>query len=337
MNCKHCGAPIGDGDLFCNSCGQPVEKEPMNEADEPIITTQPEPQQPAQPIYEQPAQQPVYEQPVQEAQPVQQPVYEQPVQQAQPVQQPVYEQPVQQAQPVQQPTYEQPVSQAQPSQPAKKENKTGMYIAIAIIVVAIIAGIVACVAMLTGPNKGQTPEPVIGTETQSNTQQTQEVEKEVPTYKVNYNGFEFKIPSDVTYEKTDKYIAFTNDDGEWLIVLETIEMPFANFERNKSKFADILSEQGYEVENVQEKDYNDKNIITMEVSANSANFLFCIAEADENNTFGAYLYDVDEIINYDIIDELTPIIKTAKYKGATNNMSIENTTINSDVVKELGK
>ena len=43
MNCKNCGAEIGEGSVFCGNCGMKVEQEPFYK-------------EPAQPVYEEPVQ-----------------------------------------------------------------------------------------------------------------------------------------------------------------------------------------------------------------------------------------------------------------------------------------
>ena len=81
MFCPNCGTKLPDGAAFCSNCGNKIQAAPV----EPV--TEIPTQQPAEPVYEQPAPEqpaePVYEQPAPEqpAEPVyEQPVYEQPAQ-----------------------------------------------------------------------------------------------------------------------------------------------------------------------------------------------------------------------------------------------------------------
>lgn len=116
MFCPNCGTKLPDGAAFCSNCGNKIQAAPV----EPV--TEIPTQQPAEPVYEQPApEQPAPEQPAE-------PVYERPV-----YEQPVYEQPAE-------PVYEQPV----PEQPAQvvPDQAPADYMTINIIL--CVASVLTC-------------------------------------------------------------------------------------------------------------------------------------------------------------------------------------------------
>ncbi len=120
MFCTNCGKQLSEGTRFCIYCGAPVA---------PAADAQPPLQEEAVPVSAQPVQKPVYQDPVFTA-PAQEPVYQDPVFTA-PAQEPVYQEPVPYI-----PTY----SDAPAAPAPRRKKKTGLIIAIAVILVLAIAG-----------------------------------------------------------------------------------------------------------------------------------------------------------------------------------------------------
>lgn len=132
MFCTNCGKQLPDGTRFCIYCGTPtagtadpqipVQEEAVNVA-APTIQ---------EPVYSAPTQEPVYQEPVYSA-PTQEPVYQEPVYST-PVQEPVYQEPV---------PYIPTDAQMPDTSAPRKKKKTGLIVAITLLLVlAIVGGVV---------------------------------------------------------------------------------------------------------------------------------------------------------------------------------------------------
>ena len=150
MFCTKCGSQLEDGAKFCTNCGAQTRFAQVPKPDAPpqaapVVAAPAQPQQPAQPQWQQPAQpqqpaQQPWQQPAQPQQP-QQPQWQQPAQPQQP--QPQWQQPAQPQQPWQQPQqWQQPPTRAAvPAQPKKKKGKGGLIAGIVAAVLAVTVGV----------------------------------------------------------------------------------------------------------------------------------------------------------------------------------------------------
>jgi len=302
MNCIRCGSQLTENDQFCKGCGAATNNTSAQTINASNFTAQ--------------GQQPVSQQSV-----VQQPVAQQPVAQ-QPIAQPsVAQQPIPQQQTWAnsyngQPSYNQ--------MPTKKDGN-GKFIIIGVIAaVVILVGILAF-TMLSNKN-GDSSNDGNGVAQNNSTS----------TYKVNFKGFEFKIPTNLVYETESNAIVLGDEDGTWAAAIEVVDGAYSQILKNKSQLQSVYTKQGYKASSAVEKTYGGMNFITLELTASGQNLLLGITKANSMSMFGITAYNVANEFDYNLLTTLSKILKNSEYTGKTNNMAV-NKKVDFSAIPALAK
>ena len=188
-----------------------------------------------------------------------------------------------------------------------KGNNTGKFIAIAVVVVAILAGVL----IFGNINLG-------GKEVGKGGEQ----EKEVPTYTVNVNGFSFKVPQTYIYEISNGYLMFTDESDEWIIRISVQKASFETLKTNKEQLKVAAEKRGYIATNPVVKKINGVELIEFNFEASSLKYNAAYAKL--NSMYIATIEGFNQENTYDeeILKRATAIVKTAEYTGETVNMEI---------------
>lgn len=188
-----------------------------------------------------------------------------------------------------------------------KGNNTGKFIAIAVVVVAILAGVLIFGNLnLGGKEVGKGGEQ----------------EKEVPTYTVNVNGFSFKVPQTYIYEISNGYLMFTDESDEWIIRISVQKASFETLKTNKEQLKVAAEKRGYIATNPVVKKINGVELIEFNFEASSLKYNAAYAKL--NSMYIATIEGFNQENTYDeeILKRATAIVKTAEYTGETVNMAI---------------
>lgn len=189
-----------------------------------------------------------------------------------------------------------------------KSNNTGKFIAIAVVVIAVIAGILVFGNFnFGGKEVGKGGE---------------EEEKEIPTYTVNVNGFSFKVPQTYIYEISNGYLMFTDESDEWIIRISVQKASFETLKTNKEQLKVAAEKRGYIATNPVVKKINGVELIEFNFEASSLKYNAAYAKL--NSMYIATIEGFNQENTYDeeILKRATAIVKTAEYTGETVNMEI---------------
>lgn len=189
-----------------------------------------------------------------------------------------------------------------------KSNNTGKFIAIAVVVIAVIAGILVFGNFnFGGKEVGKGGE---------------EEEKEIPTYTVNVNGFSFKVPQTYIYEISNGYLMFTDESDEWIIRISVQKASFETLKTNKEQLKVAAEKRGYIATNPVVKKINGVELIEFNFEASSLKYNAAYAKL--NSMYIATIEGFNQENTYDeeILKRATAIVKTAEYTGETANMEI---------------
>ena len=269
---------------------------------------------PATQGFQQPVQQPMNNQQVNPAtqgfqQPVQQPMNNQQVNPAmqgfqQPVQQPMNNQQVNPAmQGFQQPIY---------NQPPKKDNKK-LFILIGVGVLIAVAVIVLIVVLLGNDSKGNTindfedggvvdPNTNVQEEDNTNTNNT-----------IAFQGFSIKKQAGYQYEIDDSGLAIGNNSYATYVSV----VP-GNLETLKSAQTNLVNEYaslGYNPTNAKIASYENKEVMTIELTVQGQKALFYLMSADNNYSFLGMAMNPNYTFNYNDINTTVSLLSSAKYTG----------------------
>ncbi len=197
----------------------------------------------------------------------------------------------------------QPISQT-------PKNSNAKFIIIGIIAAIAIVGIIVAISAVGGNklNNSGGGSSVINNSNSS--------------YTVKFNGFTFKIPTNLVYETQSDSIILGDEDGTWAACIEVCKGYYSKVLSNKGELQGRYQSIGYTSSAAVEKTIGGMSFITLELSKDGTNSLFGITKANSMNLFGVTAYNIDNEYDYTLLEKISSILSTAEYNGETNNMSI---------------
>lgn len=201
---------------------------------------------------------------------------------------------------------------AQPINQAPKNSNT-KFIIIGIIVAVAIVGIIVAISAFGGNKSNNSGTNNGGSSVVNNSNSS---------YTVKFNGFTFKIPTNLVYETQSDAVLLGDEEGTWAAYIEVIEGSYSQMLSKKSQLQSVYQSMGYTSSAAIEKTIGGMPFITLEISKSGTNALLGLAKANSMNLFGITAYNVENEYDYKLLETVSSILSTAEYSGATNNMSV---------------
>lgn len=201
---------------------------------------------------------------------------------------------------------------AQPINQAPKNSNT-KFIIIGIIVAVAIVGIIVAISAFGGNKSNNSGTNNGGSSVVNNSNSS---------YTVKFNGFTFKIPTNLVYETQSDAVLLGDEEGTWAAYIEVIEGSYSQMLSKKSQLQSVYQSMGYTSSAAVEKTIGGMPFITLEISKSGTNALLGLAKANSMNLFGITAYNVENEYDYKLLETVSSILSTAEYSGATNNMSV---------------
>lgn len=285
MNCKKCGFILTPADQFCKNCGEPVNAQPTPN----MVNNGVDMNNPVQ-------------------QPVQNPTPN--VGMPTPSIQPDMTTPVQPMNNVQTPF-------PAPAPAPKKSNKALIFIILGVVVVGlVVAGVIFGPKLFGGSSNGGS-----GTEPTTNNGGGTTTPPSTTSYKVNYGGFDIKIPGDYVYKDNGTSLFIGDEQGTWGAYLTIGEGSYAQVKSNMATMQSFFQQKGYTASAAKTGTYGGSEFVTCEIVASGNSALIGYTKITSMHIAVIEAYDVSNEYNYDILEKLAPIISTAEAStSATSNM-----------------
>lgn len=319
MNCKKCGYPLSAEDQFCKNCGTAVNLQGGINSNQGVNTqTQPI----GQSINEIPVQNNITQSnPINMEQPVNTQMNTQTQQMGQAysntqdnIQQPINNQQMNYSNT--QSSWSNSYNSVDYNQ-QKPNNKKKLIIIGAIVLVVVILVVVLILVFTNKDNDGG----AIGN---------------VSTYTVNYSDFELSIPDNLLFEYSDGSLLLADQEETWVARMDIIEGTYSQLQSNVNRIQATLQQQGLNSTNIKEQNLGGVDYITMELSYQGQNEIAGFTSINSMYIAVIEAYSVDNDFNFDILEQIAPVISSAKYNAGTNNISI-NSTLDLDAIGQLAK
>lgn len=216
-------------------------------------------------------------------------------------------------------------------QKPNKSNSTSTYVIIAVAIAIIAVGAIFGTRLLSNKNKNNN-----NSNNNNSSGGSEVINKQQSTYTVKFKGFTFKIPTNLIYQNNEKALVVGDEASTWETAIEIVSGSYSQLATNKSNLIPAYQQIGFSANNVNQKTYGGLDFITIELSKGGTNALLALTKANSMNIFGATTYNLNNNFDYNKITEIAKILSTAEYIGETNNIT---ETIKADLepVKELLK
>lgn len=245
--------------------------------------------------------------------------------QQEPINTPVNNQPVYNQQPV----YNNTQYPNQMYMPPKKSN-AGIIIAVIAVLGLLFVGIIVFVIISFASNSFTEEVEKVNKKTPTQTDKTQNTPSQnTPTTVVsdktvvNFLNFEFKLPTNYEYLIEDDTLQIADAaNPEWVVAINIAEGNFEAGKSNKTELYNHLRNNGIESSYPVEKTYSGVEYLLFELTANYENVLAGYTAGSPKHIFSIMIQSTRTDFDYDVLDEIAPIIKSAEYKKVQKNMEV---------------
>ena len=214
-------------------------------------------------------------------------------------------------------------------QKPNKSNNTSTYVIIAVAIAIIAVGAIFGTRLLSNKNNNNSNN-------NNSSGGSEVINKQQSTYTVKFKGFTFKIPTNLIYQNNETALVVGDEASTWQTAIEVVSGSYSQLATNKSNLIPAYQQIGFSANNVNQKTYGGLDFITIELSKGGTNALLAFTKANSMNIFGATTYNLNNNFDYNKITEIAKILSTAEYIGETNNIT-ETIKVDLEPVKELLK
>lgn len=230
----------------------------------------------------------------------------------QPMQQQVVNQPVMQ---------QQQVGQSMQQQPKKSSN-----ILLIIMIIIIAALLILLVYLTVGVDKKD------NSSNEPTTEENQPTEVAVNTTTLSLGNYEFKVPTEYVYKYVSNRLQIS-DNKTWVGSIQIINGNYNTIKIQKSLIKNNFQKAGYASNDPQIKTINGVEWIVVEINVNGKIHVVGYTKAGASEVFGIEVANTTGTADYNALEKVNTIIKSASSNGSTTNMSTSNNLIDIGLVK----
>lgn len=158
------------------------------------------------------------------------------------------------------------------------------------------------------------------------------------SYKIDYNNFTFELPSDVIYEISNDSLLLADCDETWVVKLLIIDGNFNQIKNNQNLLQNYFLNQGFKVSSAEIKVLDETEFVTLEMANDNYNFIGAYAKLSSTQIGWLVLLSQDNVVNYDILTYIAPIIASVSYNDLSNSLKTSpKLNFNIDDISEFGQ
>lgn len=140
----------------------------------------------------------------------------------------------------------------------------------------------------------------------TNTKKTEGYSKEIGDHT-------FTIPDNIKVEDlSTNQVSLIDKNNKWEGIMYVEKLPFDELKKNKNKFVSELATLGFNGTNINEKSYGGVDFITLEFRNEIMNAVLGVAKLSSDYSVIFIIYSEDNKINYNLLNEVAPIISSGK-------------------------
>lgn len=222
------------------------------------------------------------------------------------------------AQPMQQ-VNNQPVMQQQPS-----SNKSNILLVIMIIIIAALLILLVYLTVGVDKKNNSSNEPT--------TEESKPTEVAVNTTTLSLGNYSFKVPTEYIYKYVSNRLQIS-DNKTWVGSIQIINGNYNTIKIQKSLIKNNFQRAGYASNDPQIKTINGVEWIVVEINVNGKIHVVGYTKAGASELFGIEVANTTGTADYNALEKVNTIIKSASSNGSTTNMSTSNNLIDIGLVK----
>lgn len=157
------------------------------------------------------------------------------------------------------------------------------------------------------------------------------------TYKINFSGFDFKIPNNIVAQADGNQLMFYDESETWVGMLEIIPGAFSELKAAKDQLPLVLQQQGLSATSANIKTINGIEYIIANLSMGSTNAIAAFAQLNYSNVATLVVVNQNNDFNEVALQKMAPVISSAKYVGISNNAEISIDVDMNKIIEGLKK
>ena len=222
------------------------------------------------------------------------------------------------AQPMQQ-VNNQPVMQQQPS-----SNKSNILLVIMIIIIAALLILLVYLTVGVDKKNNSSNEPT--------TEESKPTEVAVNTTTLSLGNYSFKVPTEYVYKYVSNRLQIS-DNKTWVGSIQIINGNYNTIKIQESLIKNNFQRNGYASNDPQIKTLNGVEWIVVEINVNGKIHVVGYTKAGASEVFGIEIANTTGTADYNALEKVNTIIKSASSNGSTTNMSTSSNLIDIGLVK----
>lgn len=149
------------------------------------------------------------------------------------------------------------------------------------------------------------------------------------TYKVKYADFTFNIPDNMLYQVTDSELMLGDEDETWVVELMISDGNFNKLKSNIGQLQGLFNQNGFDAKPAELKNIGTSEFITMEMLNGGINYLSAYTKMNSMKLAWIVYHNAENTVDYNVLTKINDIIATATYSEQSTNIT-DSSKINLD-------